>query len=427
MRNSHKRKKGYRRLICLLLSALLALMVIPTLSVAAKGGNPGKPTDGGETAGNNLSFPVLWAEGVSKILPGTGPGVVDMLAGEWWYWWGMTGTDPNIVPLSCPPDIDDLSKCDDGVPGSATGEAPGEGWVKAYLQKDPGNIWQAGNRAWGMSPLVVDWIDWGDNLESVDWYTKSQVRTEIVLYQDLDQLAPMTEYEMCHVSGWGINEVHGLAVAQSGDVLSLDGAQATVYSPCARLTIQKLLVPRDDPDDPGEPNPVLADLLWDETNHVWIGPGLVNDAIFNLPVYAGGDGPGYYSAEINVKGKIIYGYTWNVRKLNDFTVNHGEADGDYRVTFSFDQTCGTDASGSLVTLNTYFKEGAPGTRIWLPVEEEVVVLAEEEADSGGAVGVIDYADNLTYMDVRILERTGGGTGGGNAGGGGNNANDRAGK
>ena len=221
---------------------------------------------------------------------------------------------------------------------------------------------------------------------------------------------------MRHVSGWGINEVHGLAVDQSGTVMLGTGVQATVYSPCARLTIQKLLVDRDDPDT-GAPNPVLASLVWDGIGKEWSGEGLVNPPIFNKAVWAAGDGPDYYSAEINVKGKIIYGYTWDVRKLNDFTVNEGEADGDYRITFSFDESCGT------AMLNTFFESanaetGDPGTQLLLPIEEEEVSILEEDegGDTGGANAVIDYDNNLTYIDVRILERTGGGGGGGNAGG-----------
>jgi len=38
-------------------------------------GQPNKPVNPGkteETAGNNLSFPVIWAEGVAKTLPGGG-------------------------------------------------------------------------------------------------------------------------------------------------------------------------------------------------------------------------------------------------------------------------------------------------------------------------------------------------------------------
>ena len=362
---------------------------------------------GGETAGNNLSYPVIWTEGIGKALPGT-PGMLPVTNGEWWYWWGTTGTDPDIIPLSCAPDPDDETRCDDGMPGIATGDMPGGNWVKAYLQKDPLNVWQAETADWSTTPVVVDWIDWGDNLESVDWYTKSMVRTEVVLYQDL--VSPMIEYQMRHVSGWGINEVHGLAVDSDG-VMPGTGDQATVYSYCARLTIQKLLVSRDDPS--------LGTLVWDNINHVWIGTDLVHPPIFNKTVYEADDGPGYYSAEINVKGKVIYGYTWNVRKLNDFTENKdigGVAAGDYRVTFSFDEVCGSDTE-----LNAFFEEpivgGDPGTQILIPIEEEATISAKEEGeDTGGASAVIDYDNNLTYIDVRILERTGGGNSSGNGGG-----------
>jgi len=318
-----------------------------------------------------------------------------MTEGEWWYWWSTSETEY----ASCQPDPDNQNLCDDDLPNQASGDPPGEGWYKAYLQKDPLNIWQAETADWSAKPVVVDWIDWGDNLESVDWYTKSMVRTEVVLIQDL--IAPMLEYGMLHVSGWGIDESWGLAVNNDGPV-SYDGYQATVYSHCARLTIQKLLTDRDDP--------ALADLYWDNIAHEWAGTDLVNQPIFNNAVWAAGDGPGYYSAEINVKGKVIYGYTWNVRRLNAGV-------GDYRVTFSFDDTCGSET-----VLNAFFEEpiegGDPGTQILLPVEEEVTVSATEESEKGGgATAMIDYDNNLTYIDVRILQRTGGGKGqGGNAGG-----------
>jgi hypothetical protein len=44
----------------------IVLLAMPCAALAAKD-NPGKP--GGETAGNNLSFPVIWAEGVGKCFP----------------------------------------------------------------------------------------------------------------------------------------------------------------------------------------------------------------------------------------------------------------------------------------------------------------------------------------------------------------------
>jgi hypothetical protein len=80
-------------------------------------------------------------------------------------------------------------------------------------------------------------------------------------------------------------------------------------------------------------------LSWSAASKQWVGT-TVRAPIFNLAVHEAQDGPGFYNAEINVKGKIIYGYTWNLK------VNDGA--GDYRVTFSFDATCGT------VSLNTMF-------------------------------------------------------------------------
>jgi len=378
---------------------------VPAFAKGGGGGGGGGGKPGGETAGNNLSFPVLWAEGVIKTPPGT-PGMIPILTGEWWYQWGTNGTDPDVVPASCMPDPDEsdpvlnptgLPLCDDGVPAAVdlsleAGQPIADNplpLAKAYVQKDAGNLWQAGAADWSASPVAVDSIDWGDNLESVDWYTKSQVRTEVVLYQNL--VTPMLQYEMRHTSGWGIDEAHGLA-ADLADVPMLGpGTQATVYSPCARLSIQKLLIPREDV--------VPTDFLW-VPEHGWteadpLGPDLVNPPIFNDAVYLGADGPGYYSAEINVKGKIIFGYTWNVRRLND------DGAGDYRATFSFDQVCGA------ATLNTFFVDGVTG--IMLP-EEEVVTVADE-GPGGGAVGQLDFVNNLTYIDIRILERGGGGGGG----------------
>lgn len=389
---------------------------IPEMTLK-KGGKPSPATE----VGNNLSYPVIWSEGVTKVLPGT-PGMTPLTGGVWWYQWGTNGVDPNITPASCPPDPDEsnldlnpdgLNYCDDGMPNSLTllaGEPPADNplpLAKAFLQKDAKNVWQAGTINWktnSTDPLNVNWVDWGDNLESVDWYTRSQVRTEMVLFQDL--LEAMLEYEMRHTSGWGIDEVHGLATDLVKVPLLGPGNKATVYSHCARLTIQKLLVKRDDPR--------LSVLQW-IPGEGWIEPqgyefDLINPHIFNGSVHEGGDGPGYYSAEINVKGRIIYGYTWNVRTLNDDTPvppsNIPTPAGDYRITFSFDD----NVIG--VPLNTFF---TPSTQIIVPLEVEIAAEvieaeADDTGDEGGGTAVLDHANNLTYIDVRILERGGGGKG-----------------
>jgi hypothetical protein len=397
--------------------ALMILVIAPAALVAQKG-NGGGGGGGGHTevAGNNLSFPVLWAEGVTKAVPTC---ETPILEGEWWYWWGMEGIDPNIVPLSCAPDPDDDSLCDDGIVGQATGAFPGLGYepdlVRAYLQKDPYNCWMADSADVSGSPFTLHWIDWGDNLESVDWYTRSQVRTEVVLFQDLD--TAMTEYQMRHTSGWGIDEVHGMAVTLTDPPAPMlgDGTRATVYTHCARLTIQKLMVPRDDESLSCLEWTTTVDGAgdgWTESETCEEGVNLIEPHIFNGSVHEGGDGPGYYSAEINVKGRIIFGYTWNVRMLHDETPINGTtnptAAGDYRITFSLDSQCGS------AELNTSFVEGI--TEIIVPLEEELVTAAAEEgsdgSDTGGAVPVLDFDNNLTYIDVRILERGGGGGQGG---------------
>lgn len=392
---------------------------------AGSGGGSG---GGGETevAGNNLSYPVIWSEGVTKVLPGTAA-MTPIIAGEYWYQWGTNGSDPDVVPASCSPDPDETNTelnpnamlfCNDLLPDSLTkpaGDPPADNplpLARAYLQKDQYNVWQAWSGLAATADVSntqggvdVDWIDWGDNLESVDWYTRSQVRTEVVLFQDLP--TPLLEYEMRHTSGWGIDEVHGLATDLANTPLMGPGTRATVYSNCARLTIQKLLVPRNDSR--------LADLIWVEgvgwTEPLGYVDNLINSAIFNKAVHEGGDGPGYYAAEINVKGRIIYGYTWNVRQVNDMTPLEGSqsptAAGDYRLTFSLDKMCGT------VSLKTYFMAGT--TQILVPIETEEVAALAAEGDDVGATGVLVPAvfdpytaellgGNLTYMDVHILQR-----------------------
>jgi len=323
--------------------------------------------DGEESAGNNLSFPVIWADvGTSKTLRGSEEQYTTQ--GEWWYVWGEDPIDPQAPLYSCEPDPNNPDVC------LISQKAPGDGIstvYKAYLQKDAANLWQATNTPlYGVFDHEVDLIDWGDNLESVDWTLRSQVRTEVVLYENL--ATPVTQYAMRHVDGWGVSEVHGLQWDMAaGEPMLGTGDQATVYSHNARLTIQKLNV--ESLDD-------LGTLTWDTTDNKWTGTN-VNEPLFNMAVYEAGDGPGYYNAEINVKGKVIYGYTWNVKKMN-------EGLGYYRITFSLDDD-------GPVLLETSINNAD----IILPLEVEAkaaakLVAAEEEGtDTGGGTAVIDRTNN----------------------------------
>lgn len=353
-----------------------------------------------EAAGNNLSFPVIWAENVAKTLREAPANAVDgiLLEGEWWFVWGPEPVDPNSIIYSCEPSPSNEFLCiDQTEPGTD------EGLYKAWVQKDAKNYWEAYN-ANAEDVVYVDFIDWGDNLESIDWNIKSQVRTELVLYEnvvDQGETVPVLHYPMRHVSGWGTDEVHGLQTDLEDNIQfdNVAGDQATVYSERTRMTIQKLNV---DPDNLSE-----GDLTWDAGTSEWVDKGsresLINPSILNQSLSEVGDGPGYFNAEVNVKGKIIYGYTWNLKTLNEGT-------GYYRITYSFDE---------VGDLNTFFTDD---TQIIVAEEEEEVTTAGE-AESGGD-GMLDVKNNLTYMDIEIVGKTtggGGGNSGGGNGGGGNNS------
>ncbi|MEK6477862.1 hypothetical protein WJR50_10020 [Catalinimonas sp. 4WD22] len=351
------------------------------ININAKGGG-GKGGGGGhvEGAGNNLSFPVIWSEGRELTLRELPVGTTDpILDGAWWYVWGPEPIDPSSPIYSCDPTISDPCY-PEGTPDV----------YQAYLQKDPDNIWQAFNEP-ATSEVYVDAIDWGDNLESVDWSITSKVRTEVVLYENLpsasltlpDVTYPVTEYAMQHVSGWGTDEVHGLQTELNGDIVEGPGNRATIFSPLARLTIQQL-------------TSTTPNLTWDATTHSWTGDA--NSPVFNSAVHEAADGPGYYNAEVNVKGKIIFGYTWDVKKLST-------GPGVYRITFSFDES-----GGGINQLNTFFDTN---TQIVPPAEEGEIVVAEEPGGGGTAVIDVDY--NLSYIDVRITSSGGGGGKGGGKG------------
>jgi hypothetical protein len=365
--------------IITILKMMVFMSLISFLSsqtIIAQGGGGG----GGETAGNNLSFPVIFADGGSKVLPGTMEQY--SLNGEWWYVWGEDPADPQGTIYSCKPSEANENHCED------TKQPPGDGYsqvYKAYIQKDIDNVWQAYNTSVpNGETIVIDWVDWGDNLESVAWEMDSKVRTELVLLKDLDE--PVTQFAMRHVDGWGTNEVHGLQTQMNNQPVMGVGTQATVYSPKIRFIVQKLNFTRE--SIPASRLKWLPDeKKWTETN-IPYDTDIINDPVFNQAIFEAGTGPDYFNSEINVKGKIMYGFTWDVSSIN-------QGEGHYRLTYCFDE--GDGVSGRAIFDAT--------TQILLPIEEEPTTvvntskLLEEPSDGGVAILVPEY--NLTYMDVLI--------------------------
>ena len=333
-----------------------------------------------ETAGNNLAFPVLWSEdGYVLTTPGT-----------------MGETLITGIEQPCSEDTS----------------------VSAALQKDLGNSWQADNML--MPGNSVSSLDWGDNIEVKDWTVGPPVRIETALYADLGE-DTMTGYEMCHVSGKGTDEVWGARIATGGgsemtteagsespateepateepateepateepateepateepqealapgdsskSLIEYESTEAMVYTAGARLTIQRI-----DAD---------ANPTWDATQRRWVGPG-VADPVFNGAVHEKtSDGPGSYGAEINVSGKLVFGFNWQT---------DGLFNGEYRITFSLDGPVGD----------------FPGTGTSLA---SAVIRQSVEETAG---------DELAIRSAPMAGHGGGGMGGGGMGGGG---------
>ena len=160
----------------------------------------------------------------------------------------------------------------------------------------------------------------------------SIVRIETSLRQDISA-APMNGYVMRYISGQGPSEMW----ATNGQPYSSDSSYdpllqdlAWVFSGAARLTIQKI-----------DPN-LASTLTWNPATGQWQGAGVLG-TFFDKPVWETGDGPGYYNAEVNVSGKIVYGKVWN-------TKNEAAGPGEYRLTFSLD---GPTYGAAATTVNTF--------------------------------------------------------------------------
>ncbi len=174
------------------------------------------------------------------------------------------------------------------------------------------NEWQAQSVDGTTMGVIGVELDWADNMTRQTWTDKSKVRVEIVLFKVL--ATPLKGYNMYSLGGTQLDEVF---VTNS---TTYDANMVTVYSNVARLKIEKL--------DAQNGVPVLT--------------------VYDSPVYEKYfvDGPlDAYSAEINMGGKCIYGFNWNVRDV-DAAVKSGW----YRLTFNLDPTATyTDADGVLQT------------------------------------------------------------------------------
>ena len=363
------------------------------------GSRPPCRDTGEETSTNNLSYPVIWSDGVSILTP--------LPETEWTFapitdpasqcFMGDTGGLPVPEDAVCYYDIE-----------APVGDSPQVWW----LQQREANKWQAFNPLATQS-VAITGVDWGDDLESRDNFnTRSIIRTEVVLLKNVVD-DPTSEFDAADFLAFEMSgavpgtanspvEMHGTNYGGPvnptlGTQTLIDptlvrpGFQATMYSACARFIIQKVV---------GDP----ASLQWNPADGHWGPISAVNNPVFNGAIYPDALADDY-SAEINVSGSLIYGYNWNLRKV-------GEGAGLYRLTYVLDG--GGDVGGTCTTaLTTAFtpepanpETEAPATQVvnvvTNPVATPAIVPAGDPALNG------DLGGGLSYIDVVINVKTGGG-------------------
>lgn len=317
----------------------------------AGGGGGGKPVT--ESITNNLSFPVIWSEGIALVQP------VPLSSSKFTIPYDVSGDGK----------ITDADKID--------------GYYQ-FAQKNPGNVWQAGTYTpTGVQTINVSTVDWGDSLESRPLSVGKPVRVELTLYKDLTggdivdaagtSVTSLTTFPMNVLANPSSpNEVQGAGATEypinAGDITTVEddrlnaipGTQATVYSPYTKLVIQQLV--GDVPD---------GYLTWDGNNNKWIDPD-PTDAIGVKDPLTGIT----FAGELNVGGKVIYGLSqggWRPTST-----------GEYRITFSL------PVNGNA------------------QLDQAEVINVGGEANTGYTKPQIlaDAITNLSYIDVQVI--TGGG-------------------
>lgn len=280
------------------------------------------------TVGNNLSYPVIFAEGV-----------------------GITGlavaTDPGVRPTAAEGILVDA------LPFWYAGNV--KDFQDAYYLQQGTNTWRAEWADGSQGDAQQAEVAWGDNLTGVEFNTHQNIRIEVVL--NAINGPQLTGYNMAVLYGSGETEMQGT-----------DGTTGlftpTIYSVMPHITIEKL--------DDVTREPVMK--------------------VYEGTVYGGfgGDGPGAFNAEVNVGGKMVYGYNLRIQNLTFPADLHKY--GWWRVTVQLDDNGQVGGGGPLVTRHTELTRLVAGEGKMFPPH-------------------IDPAGNRTWVDFNVKSASGGGGGG----------------
>lgn len=256
----------------LAMAAVAALAVGGTSAIAAEE----------ETLGNNLSMPVVFAEGY---------GITGMKTQPYTTYPTLT-EDDGLRPRT---EAEVLPFLEDGTPAPNLDMADSvvlDG-TTYYMQKGD-STWKAYAKDGAANKKVASLVYFGDNLTGHQWTTNAKIiHLEMGLQKDMT--VPQLTYPMTSLSGDKMDEVFGT----TGEPAT--GTTAKVYTPMGKLVIQKL-----------------------DKNHKPIGK------IFKQAIYQSfaTDGSGQFATEVTGSGTLSYAYNWFLSDTGDFAKA-----GWWRITF----------------------------------------------------------------------------------------------
>jgi hypothetical protein len=304
-----------------------------TLELRVAGSGSGGGGGGEEGLGNNLSVPLVFAEPV-----------------------GMTGLpvleDPGLRPMT-----------EEGVVATSNpfwfdGNTPDCG---AFFCQQGESTWRAEWRAATPGDVRSAQVSFGDNLTHHGWNTHAPIRVEVTLW-DLGGL--MQGFAMPYTAGSMGDEMYGTNGV-------LEAMQPTIYTPTARLIIQKLE-------------------NYDLERH----EGQVSATITDIAIWEnfGAEGPGQFKAEVNVAGRVIYGYSFVIRDV--VLPNDLHKYGWWRITFALDSEAGVGGA--------WHRRNASLDALRISTDEEEPLLYTPR---------IDTANQRAFLDIYVESASGGGGGG----------------
>jgi hypothetical protein len=257
-------------------AAVAALAVGGTSAIAAEE----------ETLGNNLSMPIVFAEGYGITGMKTQP-----------YTTYPTATADDGLRPRTEAEVLPFNEAGDPVPNLDPADAYPLGDVTYYMQKGP-STWKAYAKDGVKGNPVKALVYFGDNLTGHQWTTNAKIiHLETGLQREM--LTPQLTYPMTSLYGDKMGEVFGTTG------IPATGTTAKVYTPMGRLVIQKL-----------------------DKNHKPIGK------LFSQAIYQGFgvDGSGKFATEVTGSGTLSYAYNWMLSDTGDFAKA-----GWWRITFKIDE------------------------------------------------------------------------------------------